>query len=199
MGKTQDTQLQIGRVIKPHGVRGEVVVEATTDQPELRFVVGHELTGIQAGKSRTLTIAKIRPHQGRLLMTFEEVPDRTQAESLRGVRFFADPIEDPDEESYYDHQLEGLRVLNCGNVDEQTAYARAYEGAQPEPTDIGEVTGVMHSPAGTTLEVTIDEDTELPTAGHTILIPFRHAIVPIVDLDNDALVITPPDGLLELM
>ncbi|WP_295646389.1 ribosome maturation factor RimM [uncultured Corynebacterium sp.] len=192
-------QLQIGRVIKPHGVRGELVVDATTDQPELRFAAGTELMGKQAGKTRTLKIAKVRPHQGRLLVTFEEISDRTQAESLRGLRFYADPIDDPDEESYYDHQLEGLRVLNCGNVDAETANARAYEGAQPEPVDIGEVTGVLHTPAGTTLEVTIDTDTDLPTAGQTVLVPFRHAIVPIVDLDNDALVITPPDGLLELM
>ncbi|WP_282940894.1 ribosome maturation factor RimM [Corynebacterium auriscanis] len=193
------TQLQIGRVVKPHGVRGELVVEATTDHPELRFAVGTELTGKQAGKTRILTIAKVRPHQSRLLVTFEEIADRNEAETLRGLRFFADPVEDLDEEAFYDHQLEGLRVLNCGNVDAETANARAYEGAQPEPLDIGEVTGVLHTPAGTTLEVTIDADTPLPTAGLTVLVPFRHAIVPIVDLDNDALVITPPDGLLELM
>lgn len=180
MPDIQDTQLQIGRIIKPHGVRGELVVEATTDQPEERFAVGEVLTGKQAGKTRELTVAKVRPHQGRLLVTFEEIPDRTQAETLRGLRFFADPIEDPDDDSFYDHQLEGLRVLK----DEQ---------------DIGEVTGVLHGPAGTTLEVTINEDSALPTAGRTVLIPFRHAIVPVVDLDNDALEITPPDGLLELM
>lgn len=192
-------ELQIGRVIKPHGVRGEIVVEVTTDQPEERFKKGEVLTGRQAGKEITLTIKSTRPHQGRLLLTAEEIPDRTAAESLRGVRFFAPPLfDEDDEDSYYDHELEGLRVLNVGNVDADIANARAYEGAQPEPEDIGQVTGVLHGPAGTILEVAIDEDAQLASAGSTILIPFRTAIVPIVDLDNEALVITPPDGLLEL-
>ncbi|KAB1553070.1 MULTISPECIES: ribosome maturation factor RimM [Corynebacterium] len=191
-------ELQIGRVIKPHGVRGEVVVDATTDMPEERFAPGTVLTGKQSGKEVQLTITSVRPHQGRLLVFFEEIPDRTAAESLRGLRFFAQPIVDEDEEAFYDHQLEGLRVLTCGAVDEETAYARAYEGAQPEPMDIGEITGVQHTPAGQLLEVTIDKDADLPTAGDVVLIPFRHAIVPIVDLDNEACVITPPEGLLEL-
>ena len=192
-------ELQIGRVIKPHGVRGEIVVEVTTDQPEERFKKGEVLTGRQAGKEITLTIKSTRPHQGRLLLTAEEIPDRTAAESLRGVSFFAPPLfDEDDEDSYYDHELEGLRVLNVGNVDADIANARAYEGAQPEPEDIGQVTGVLHGPAGTILEVAIDEDAQLASAGSTVLIPFRTAIVPIVDLDNEALVITPPDGLLEL-
>lgn len=191
-------KLQIGRIIKPHGVRGELVVEPTTDQPEDRFAVGLVLRGTQAGKEMDLTIAKVRPHQGRLLVTFEEVTSRNDADPLRGVRFFADPLIDEDDDGFYDHELEGLRVLNCGGVSEAEAHARAYEGAQPEPVDIGEVIGVQRTPAGQLLEVAIDEDVDLPTAGGTVLIPFRHAIVPIVDLDNEALVITPPAGLLEL-
>lgn len=190
-------EVHIGRVIKPHGVKGEVVVDPTTDTPEQRFAIGEVLTGKQAGKQRELTISTMRPHQGRLLIRFEEVPDRTAAESLRGLRFYAAPIID-DDDAYYDHELEGLRVLTCGDVDEATAHNRAYEGEQPEPEDIGVVTGVQRTPAGQLLEIAVDEDVDLPTAGFTILIPFRHAIVPIVDLDNEALVITPPAGLLEL-
>lgn len=196
-------ELQIGRVIKPHGVRGELVVDVTTDQPELRFAKGTLLQGRQAGRDMSLTIKSTRPHQGRLLLTVEEVNDRTAAESLRGLRFFADPVVDEDEDGYYDHELEGLRVLNVGPVDEETANARAYEGAQPEPEDIGAVTGVTHGPAGTLLEVTLDSDSADSNesgepSGKIVLIPFRTAIVPIVDLDNEAIVITPPDGLLDL-
>lgn len=197
------TELQIGRVIKPHGVRGEIVVDATTDDPDARFAVGTVLTGRQGGRGGegrevTLTVKTVRPHQGRLLITVEEITDRNAAETLRGMRFFAPPVSDADDDGFYDHELEGLRVLDCGPVDAVTANARAYEGAVPEPVDIGEVTGVTHGPAGTLLEVTVDEDTDLPTAGETVLVPFRRAIVPIVDPDNGALVITPPEGLLEL-
>ena len=152
-------EVPIGRVIKPHGVKGEVVVDPTTDTPEQRFAIGEVLTGKQAGKQRELTIATMRPHQGRLLIRFEEVPDRTAAESLRGLRFYAAPIID-DDDAYYDHELEGLRVLTCGDVDETTAHNRAYEGEQPEPEDIGVVTGVQRTPAGQLLEVAVDEDVE---------------------------------------
>lgn len=184
-------EVQIGRVIKPHGVRGEVVVDATTDDPAGRFAVGTVLEGRQTGKTVTLTVRGMRPHQGRLLVTFEEIPGRTEAESLRGLRFFAEPVIDEEDDAYYDHELIGLRVLNVGAVSEEEANARAYEGAQPEPEDIGEVSGVVRGAAHRILEVALDE-------GGEALVPFVHAIVPIVDLDNEAIVITPPEGLLDL-
>lgn len=183
-------EVQIGRVIKPHGVRGEVVVDATTDDPKGRFAVGTGLVGKQTGRERELTVKAMRPHQGRLLVTFDEVRDRNEAESLRGMRFFAPPVFD-DEDAYYDHELVGLRVLNCGDVDEETANARAYEGARPEPVDIGEVAEVLRNPAQRLLRVALDD-------GGDALVPFVGAMVPIVDLDNGAVVITPPEGLLDL-
>lgn len=187
-----DHRVQIGRVIKPHGVKGEIVVDPTTDDPATRFAPGTTLTGVRRGAEQSYTIAAVRPHQGRLLVTLEEVPDRTAAETLRGLRFLADPVIDDEDDAYYDHELEGLRVLNVGPVSEQEANARAYEGAQPEPEDIGEVTGVLRGPVQRLLQVTLDDD------GREVLIPFVHAIVPIVDLDNEAIVITPPEGLLDL-
>ena len=185
-----DDLVQIGRVIKPHGVRGELVVDPTTDDPKGRFAVGAEILGKQAGKEQYLVVKTMRPHQGRLLVRFESIPDRTEAERLRGMKFFAEPVFD-DEDAYYDHELVGLRVLNCGAVDAETANARAYEGAQPEPEDIGEVTSVVRGPAQRLLSVRTED-------GEEVLIPFVESIVPIVDLDNEALVITPPEGLLEL-
>ena len=112
--------VQIGRVIKPHGVRGEVVVDATTDDPAGRFAVGTPLVGKQSGRERDLTVKSMRPHQGRLLVFFEEVPDRNDAETLRGMRFFAPPVFDDADDAHYDHELIGLRVLNVGAVDEDT-------------------------------------------------------------------------------
>ncbi|WP_298088046.1 ribosome maturation factor RimM [uncultured Corynebacterium sp.] len=183
-------EVQIGRVIKPHGVRGEVVVDATTDDPNGRFAVGTGLVGKQTGRERELTVKAMRPHQGRLLVTFDEVRDRNEAESLRGMRFFAPPVFD-DEDAYYDHELVGLRVLNCGDVDEETANARAYDGAQPEPVDIGEVAEVLRNPAQRLLRVALDD-------GGDALVPFVGAMLPIVDLDTGAIVITTPEGLLDL-
>lgn len=185
-------ELQIGRVIKPHGVRGEVVVHPTTDTPAQRFATGEVLTGKQAGKELKLTVRTYRPHQGRLLVTFEEITDRTTAESLRGVRFFAAPIHDEDDDGFYDHELEGL-----------TAYLLApgtdAEGEEIELGDlVGEVVGVEHTPAGQLLAILIDAESQLPTAGKQVLVPFRHEIVPVVDLEEEVIVLTPPEGLLEL-
>mgnify|MGYP001941495848 CR=1 FL=1 len=61
-------ELQIGRVIKPHGVRGEVVVDPTTDIPDQRFATGEVLKGKQAGKELSLTVRSFRPHQGLSLI-----------------------------------------------------------------------------------------------------------------------------------
>ncbi|WPF65348.1 MULTISPECIES: ribosome maturation factor RimM [unclassified Corynebacterium] len=165
-------ELMIGRVIKSHGIRGEVSVEATTDEPEERFAVGQVLTGRQNKKDRELTVRAMRPHKGRLLLMFEEVPDRTAADSLRGMQFFAEPREDGDDEGFYDHELEGLRVLHSG-------------------AEIGTVTGVMHGPHRNLLEVTLE-------SGKEALVPFVEAIVPEVDLSAGTVTITPPEGLLEL-
>ncbi|QGU04921.1 Ribosome maturation factor RimM [Corynebacterium comes] len=182
----------IGRVIKSHGIRGEVVVDATTDEPELRFAVGEVLDGRQGNRRKELTVGTVRGHQGRLLIKFEEIPDRTAADSLRGMRFMAAPLESDDEDdAFYDHELIGLRVLNVGAVPAEEANARAYEGALPEPEDIGEVTSVIRGPAHRLLEIRLD-------GGREVTVPFVHAIVPIVDLDNEAIVITPPEGLLDL-
>lgn len=166
-------ELMIGRVVKSHGIKGEVAVEVTTDEPEIRFALGEVLKGVQGKKEHRLTIQTARVHQGRLLIKFEEIPDRTQADSLRGTKFMAPPLENPEgEEGFYDHELEGLKVMQDGN-------------------QIGVVTGVMHGPAGEILEVELE-------GGKEALVPFVHEIVPEVDLDEGIVVITPPEGLLDL-
>lgn len=165
-------ELLIGKVAKSHGVRGEVAVEVLTDEPEIRYAVGQVLHGKQAGKERALTIKTVRPHQQRLLISFEEVPDRTAADSLRGMQFFAQPLErDEDSEEYYDHELIGLKVLR-------------------DAREIGTVTGVMDTPNRKILQVDYE--------GREVLVPFVMDIVPVVDLDEGYLEITPPEGLLEL-
>lgn len=168
-----DVELLIGRVVKAHGIRGEVAVEVTTEDPDRRFAPGEVLTGRLRGNDRPLTVAVARPHQGRLLVTFDEVPDRTAAEGMRGMKFFAAPLDDDGEDDgFYDHELVGLRVLHEG-------------------TDIGEVTGVTHTVNRAILDVSL-------TAGGEAMVPFVEDIVPEVDLETGTLTITPPDGLLDL-
>lgn len=170
--------LLVGVVVRPHGLHGELVVEVRTDSPAERFTPGAVLMraaadGVPAG---VLTVEASRPHSGRLLVRFAEAADRDAAEGLRGARLLIDsaalpPPGDPDE--FHVHQLEGLR-------------AELADGAV-----VGTVREVVHGPGGELLVVARPEQ---PDA----LVPFVREIVPTVDLDGGRVVLTPPEGLLEL-
>lgn len=169
--------LVVGRVVKAHGVAGELVVEVRTDDPDARFAPGVTLRGRPArgGTEREYTVESVREHGGRLLVRLAGVSDRNDADALRGIVFLVDsqdlpPIDDPDE--YYDHQLEGLRV-------------RTNNGA-----DVGTVAEVLHTAAGELLAVRSGE--------REVLIPFVSAIVTSVSLADRLVEIDPPEGLLEI-
>ena len=106
-------QLVVGRVTRPHGVRGEVSVEVRTDDPDLRFAVGRVMATDPAAAG-PLIVESVRWHSGRLLIRFAGVGDRNQAEDLRGTWLTLDsdevgPTGDPDE--FHDHELIGLAVV----------------------------------------------------------------------------------------
>ena len=106
-------QLVVGRVTRPHGVRGEVSVEVRTDDPDLRFAVGRVMATDPAAAG-PLTVESVRWHSGRLLIRFAGIADRNQAEELRGTWLTLDSAEvgstgDPDE--FHDHELIGLAVV----------------------------------------------------------------------------------------
>jgi len=103
-----DDLLAVGRVGKPHGLRGEVSVEPLTDTPE-RFDPGTVLLS-DAGE---LTVATSRRHQRRFLIGFEGVGDRSAAEELRGAILFvkAEDLPDLPEGSFWPHDLEGCEVI----------------------------------------------------------------------------------------
>ncbi len=170
--------LVVGRVVKAHGITGELVVEVRTDDPDMRFAPGARLRAQPArgGARRECVVESAREHSGRLLVRLAGVTDRDAAEALRGNVFLVDtddlpPIDDPDE--FYDHQLEGLRVVTtAGQL-------------------VGNVREVLHTAAGELLSVT-------PETGAEVLVPFVSAIVTEVSLQNQTIMIDPPDGLLEL-
>ncbi|KGI67709.1 ribosome maturation factor RimM [Mycolicibacterium rufum] len=170
--------LVVGRVVKAHGVTGEVAVDVRTDDPDDRFAPGVVLRGRppRGGTERDFVVESVRAHGGRLLMRLQGVADRDAADALRGTLFLVDaaalpPIEDPDE--FYDHQLEGLTVTTV-------------DGAA-----VGTVAEVLHTAAGELLSVTRAD-------GGEVLVPFVSAIVTSVSLSEGTVVIDPPDGLLDL-
>jgi 16S rRNA processing protein RimM len=187
-------QLVVGRILRPHGIRGEVSVEVRTDEPDARFAVGSVFftdataarpaaaaepapgLGAPIAIPERLTIESVRWHQGRLLIVFDGVYDRDVAEALRGVLLLVDSADvaapaDPDE--FNDHQLVGLTAVT------------------PAGERLGEVTAIDHAPASDLLVLR-------RVAGGSALIPFVKAIVPEVDLAGGRVVVDPPDGLLDL-
>jgi 16S rRNA processing protein RimM len=164
----------VGRVGKAHGVRGDAFVEPWTDAPDERFAPGVRLITEPAERG-PLTVESARDHSGKLVVHFAGVDDRNAVEALRGTLLLMPaaarpPLEDPDE--FYDTDLIGLT-------------ARTVTGRQ-----LGPVTDVLHSPAGSLLAIDV--------AGREVLVPFRTEFVPTVDLAAGIAEVDPPDGLLEL-
>lgn len=167
--------LAVGRVTKPHGVRGEVCVQVCTDDPEVRFAAGTVLA-LRPPVTDPLTVTAARWHDGRLLVRFAGVDDREHAEALRRVQLVVDSsdagdLAGPDE--FRDYQLIGLRVLLTSSRQQ-----------------VGVVTDVLH-PGQDLLVVTRD-------GGAESLVPFVSALVPEVDLAERVLFIDPPPGLLDI-
>jgi 16S rRNA processing protein RimM len=167
-------RVTVGRIGRAHGIRGEVSVDVRTDSPEVRFAPGTLLTTEPTGAG-PLTVGRSRWHSGRLLVFFDCVTDRSNAERLRGVRLLAeiDDDERPDDpEEYFDHHLVGLHVVTAGGV------------------EVGEVAEVLHLPGQDLLAVRRSGAAE-------VLVPFVAEIVPEVDIAGGRLVIDPPPGLLD--
>jgi 16S rRNA processing protein RimM len=175
-------QVTVGRIGRPHGIRGDVVVGVRTDEPELRFAVGSRLDTDPADVG-PLTVAGMRWHSGSLIVRFAGVRDRDAAAALGGTWLTVDSgtlaaPDDPDE--FRDHDLVGLSVRTAdgtvvGTVEDVLHYGQDVLAVRP----LGGEDGGTGRPA-------------------EILVPFVKAIVTEVDVAAGVLVIDPPPGLLNL-
>ncbi len=108
-----DDLVAVGRVIRPHGLRGEAAVEVLTDFPE-RFAAGRELLlRNAAGEVRSIRIASVRPHAGRYLLRFEGIETSGEVECLRDADLCASPGDEPErpEGFVFHHEAAGLRAF----------------------------------------------------------------------------------------
>ncbi|WP_251150652.1 ribosome maturation factor RimM [Cellulosimicrobium sp. Marseille-Q4280] len=163
-------QLTVARVGKAHGLRGEVALDLRTDDPETRLAVGAALPTEPADVG-PLVVASVRVHQGRWLVRFEGVGDRTAAEALRGTQLVVEVEESDEEDAWYSHELAGLR-------------AESTDG-----TELGRVEGLEEAPAHDLLVLREPDGTRT-------LVPFVRSIVPVVDVPGGRVVLDPPGGLL---
>ena len=162
------TDRVVGRVAKAHGIRGEVAVDVFTSVPEARFAPGVRL--VEVDGSRSLTVAAARPHQGRLLVVFEGVGDRSAAEALHGILLAGiDDIDAPDGEVWAS-DLEGFAVVVDGD-------------------QAGVVEEVMEGAAQDLLAVRRPDDT-------VALVPLAADFVIAIDRDARTITLTLPPGLL---
>ncbi len=174
--------LTVGRIAKPHGVRGEVLVAVRTDDPMDRFSAGSVLV-TEPAEAGPLTVEYARGHivkagsgGAALIVGFAEIMDRNAAEAARGTILLVDSAglpapDDPDE--FLDHQLVGLAAVDAAGE------------------SLGELVRVEHIPASDLLVI-------LRPDGREALVPFVAAMVPEVDLRAGRIVLTPPEGLLDL-
>ncbi|MFJ2316177.1 ribosome maturation factor RimM [Glutamicibacter sp. NPDC087661] len=166
-------RLQVARIGKPHGIRGEVTAQVMTDTPEERFTAGEELIVVD-GPVKTLTIENARWNKTILLLSFKEIADRNQAETLRGARLEIEVSDEPEDDSdeWYEHELLDLKVMLDGE-------------------QVGVITALRTNPAQ---DLLVFEDAD----GQEIYLPFVDEFVPEVDPEAGIVVITPPAGLLTL-
>ncbi|CAM3207489.1 Ribosome maturation factor RimM [Arthrobacter ulcerisalmonis] len=166
-------QLQVARIGKPHGIRGEVTVQVLTDAPGDRFVPGTEFV-VEPASAGPLTVISARWNKDILLLAFDEIVDRNQAETIRGAKLFVetDELAEDDDEGWYEHELVGLEVRVGGHV-------------------VGKIAALNTMPVQDLLMVTTPEGTE-------ILVPFVEQIVPEVNVEGGYILVTPPAGLFEV-
>jgi 16S rRNA processing protein RimM len=166
-------QLQVARIGKPHGIRGEVTVQVLTDAPEDRFVPGTEFV-VEPASAGPLTVHSARWNKDILLLAFEEIETRNEAETLRGAKLFieTEELDEDDDEGWYEHELVGLEARVGSEV-------------------VGKISGLNTMPVQDLLVV------ETPD-GKEILIPFVEQIVPEVNVEEGYVLVTPPAGLFEI-
>jgi 16S rRNA processing protein RimM len=199
-------RIVVGRIGRPHGIRGEVVIGVRTDEPDLRFAVGAAMDvtptlaapeglpgpggsggvgsppssggfrGVVPPGQHSLTVASARWHSGQLLIAFAGITDRTAAAELTGSWLSIDSSQLPE----------------TGDPDEFRDYELIGLSVRTCAGDpVGVVTDVLHY--GQDLLVVRRQD----EPGGEALVPFVKAIVPEVDLRAGVVVIDPPPGLLD--
>ena len=172
-------RLVVGRLRKPHGLKGDVTLFPLTDTPEAVFVAGRRLDLVDVAGTVVggpLVVERSRAYHREWLVKFEGLDSRTaldQMPALRGV-FLAAPAEElgaPDEDEVYYHELVGFAVqLEDG-------------------TPVGIVSDFYELPSGLTLEVQGPK--------REFLLPFVKEFIGPIDREARPIAIRPPEGLIE--
>ncbi len=143
-------QLTAAIVGPAHGLRGEVILDVRSDDPEV-LAPGASLE--IAGRGAALTVRSVRVHKDRVLASFEECASREDAEALRGARLLVEEHE--EEDAWYPHQLKGLAARTPGGEDLGTVTGLT-PGAAQDLLLVKTPTGTVMVPFVTQLVPTVD-------------------------------------------
>jgi 16S rRNA processing protein RimM len=160
---TTDKQILLGRIIGPHGLKGEVKIKSFTAEP--LAVASYGPLTAPDGRMFRLTNARL---QGEIVIAaIKGVTDRTLAESLKGLELKVDRDDMPetDDGEYYEADLIGLAVFDEGG------------------DQVGEAMGFQNFGAGDLLEIR-------RTTGRTSFVPFAGNMVPEVDIEKGRIVLS---------
>ena len=169
-----DEMAVVGRIVRPHGLRGDVVVHPETDFVDERFQPGASFATQSAAGDQRLTARTVRMAGGRPVVGFEGVSSVEQAEGLVGLelRVPEETLQPLREGTYYLHQLAGCVVRTTGGAHVGTV-AKVDGG-------VGSSRLVIEGERG------------------EILVPLAAEICVEIDVEAKRIVIAPPDGLLDL-
>lgn len=167
--------LAIGRIVRPHGVRGELRAEILTDYPDrVQALARHRRTLYVGPARRPFTLTGVRFHQDAMLLTFQECTTRDAADTLRGA-LVEIPMEDAvplEEGEYYHFQLVGVHVTT------------------EEGEMLGDIVDVFTAPGANDVYV-------VHGARGEILIPAIEDVVIDLNIAAGRLIIRPLPGLLD--
>jgi 16S rRNA processing protein RimM len=164
----------VGRVVRPHGLRGQVVIASETDFGDERFAAGAKVWRMDGKAVQALTVSEGYPQADRWVVGFETVTSVEEAEALRGAELRIPenarmPL-GPDE--YYLYDLVGCEVRTAAGE------------------EVGRVQAVYTGAGGSLLSV----DRE----GAEVLVPLVKSMCPEIDVANRRIVVDPPEGLLDV-
>jgi len=169
----------VGRVRRAHGIRGELVVEALTDAPDAIFAAGRRvLAGTRDGEvapgAPELRILRSSPFKGGLIVAFEGIDSRTDADGWRDRYLLVpeDEVEPPSDDELFIHDLVGMRVMRVGGE------------------EVGQVSQVFEFPQGLVMEVHRE-------GAKSVLLPFDDQTVTEVDSEQRVIRVDPVEGLIE--
>jgi 16S rRNA processing protein RimM len=174
-----DEFYRVGRVRRAHGIRGELVVELLTDEPDAIFASGRRVfagdrAGDLSGNGQELHVRHATPFKGGLIVAFDEIPDKTTADTWRD-RYLLVPgseVSPPSDDELFIHELVGMRVVRMGGE------------------EVGEVTEVFELPQGLVIDVRRPD-------GKSVMLPFDDNTVTVVDSEARVVTVDPVEGLLD--